>query len=295
VSASGVVEAQAQAVLPAAPRRRARMGRSIGPLGVAAVVVIVVALVLAVVGPLVAPHDPDSVDLNVAFVGPSAGHPLGFDGQGRDILSRLLAGARTSMLGPLLVVALSTVLGVVLALLVAWRGGRTDTVASRALDVLLAFPGLLLAILVVALFGTGLVAPVIALSIAYMPFFVRILRGAALRERSLPYVEALTVQGSSAWTINAKHLLPNLMPLIVAQATVNFGYAMIDLAALSYLGLGVQAPQADWGAMVFTGQAGILQGYPAESLLAGACIALVVCAFNVLGERLADRAEGVPR
>jgi peptide/nickel transport system permease protein len=287
-------EPQAEGALPRA-RRRAALTASIGPLGVAAVVVIVLALVLAAVGPLLAPNDPDAVDLNFAFVGPSAGHLLGFDGQGRDILSRLLVGARTSMLGPLFVVGLSTVAGVAVALALAWRGGRVDAVVSRALDVLLAFPGLLLAILVVALFGTGLTAPVIALSISYMPFFVRILRGAAMRERSLPYVEALTVQGSSARAITLRHLLPNLMPLVAAQATVNFGYAMIDLAALSYLGLGVQPPQADWGAMVFTGQAGIIQGYPAESLLAGACIVLVVCAFNVLGDRLSDRAERIAR
>lgn len=293
MSATGVMEAQAAMPLPV--RRRGSFARSIGPLGVGALVIIVLALALAAVGPLIAPQDPDSIDLNLAFVGPIGGHPLGLDGQGRDLLSRLLAGARTSMLGPLLVVALSTLTGIALALTLAWRGGRVDAVASRALDVLLAFPGLLLAILVVAVFGTGLVAPVIALAISYMPFFVRILRGAAMRERRQPYVEALTVQGSSAWTITLRHLLPNLLPLVVAQATVNFGYAMVDLAALSYLGLGVQPPQADWGAMVFTGQAGIIQGYPAESLLAGACIALVVCAFNVLGDRLADRSAGVAR
>jgi peptide/nickel transport system permease protein len=292
MSATGVMEAQA--VVPPVRRRRA-LNRAIGPLGIAALVVIVLALLLAAIGPLLAPDDPNSIDLNLAFVGPVAGHPIGLDGQGRDLLSRLLVGARTSMLGPLFVVGLSTVAGVALALALAWRGGRVDTVVSRGLDVLLAFPGLLLAILVVALFGTGLVAPVIALAVSYMPFFVRILRGAAMRERRQPYVEALTVQGSSAFTITVRHLLPNLLPLVVAQATVNFGYAMIDLAALSYLGLGVQPPQADWGAMVFTGQAGILQGYVAESLAAGACIALVVCAFNVLGDRLSDNAAGVER
>jgi peptide/nickel transport system permease protein len=286
---------EAQVALAPRRRRRGSLARSIGPLGIAALVVIALALVLCAIGPLLAPQDPNSIDLNLAFVGPTSGHPLGLDGQGRDLLSRLLAGARTSMLGPLFVVALSTISGIALALALAWRGGNVDATVSRGLDVLLAFPGLLLAILVVAVFGTGLVAPVIALSLAYMPFFVRILRGAAMRERRLPYVEALTVQGSSAWTITTRHLLPNLMPLVAAQATVNFGYAMVDLAALSYLGLGVQPPQADWGAMVFTGQAGILQGYPAESLLAGACIVLVVCAFNVLGDRLADRAQGARR
>lgn len=276
---------------PAKPARRrgARFG-SLGPLGVGALVTIVIAALVAVFGPLIAPFDPNSMDLSLAYVGPGYdGHVLGLDGQGRDLLSRLLAGARTSMLGPLLVVAISTVLGGTLALLAAWRGGKVDQIISRLLDALLAVPGLLLAILAVAVFGPGMTAPVIALGISYSPFFARILRGAALREVRQQYVEALRVQGFGGIPIVLKHLVPNLLPLLAAQATVNFGYAMIDLAALSYLGLGVQPPTADWGAMVFSGQAGIVQGYYMESLAAGACIVAVVCAFNVLGERLADR------
>lgn len=268
---------------------------SLGPLGVAALIVIVLAALLALFGPLLAPHDPDSSDLNWSFVGPIAGYPLGFDGQGRDLLSRLMTGARTSMLGPLLVVAISTALGGLLALVGAWRGGRVDQAIARLLDALLAVPGLLLAILAVAVFGAGMTAPVIALGISYTPFFARVLRGSALREVRQQYVEALRLQGFGGLPIVLRHIVPNLLPLLVAQATVNFGYAMIDLAALSYLGLGVQAPTADWGAMVYSGQAGIVQGYYLESLTAGACIVLVVCAFNVLGERLADRWGAVTR
>ncbi|ADB53453.1 ABC transporter permease [Conexibacter woesei] len=273
----------------ASRRRRGSRFGTLGPLGWAALVVVVAAALLALFGPLLAPHDPNRIDLNLAYVGPYAGHPLGMDGQGRDLLSRLMVGARASMLGPLLVVAISTVLGGVLALLAAWRGGVVDQLIARLLDTLLAVPGLLLAILAVAVFGPGLTAPVIALGISYTPFFARILRGSALREVRQQYVEALRVQGFGGIPIVLKHLVPNLLPLLTAQATVNFGYALIDLAALSYLGLGVQPPTADWGAMVFSGQAGIVQGYYMESLAAGACIVAVVCAFNVLGERLADR------
>lgn len=276
-------------------RRRLRLPGAIhrvGWLGTASVVVVALAVFAAAFGSLLAPYDPNSVNLNYAFVGPFDGHLLGMDGQGRDLLSRLLVGARTSMVGPLAVVVLSSLIGGALALLLAWRGGLVDQIVVRVLDVLLAFPGLLLAILVVAVAGPGLVAPVIALSISYVPYFVRVLRGAAMRERQQPYVEALQVQGFSSFTILVRHVLPNLMPLALAQATVNFAYAMVDLAALSYLGLGVQQPTADWGSMVFTGQAGIIQGYPAESLAAGACIVLVICAFNILGERLADRGPG---
>ncbi len=272
-------------------RRRSRLGAiaTLGPLGVAALVVIALAALLAVLGPLLAPYDPNAIDLKYAYVGPFEGHLLGMDGQGRDLLSRLMTGARTSMAGPLLVVAISTVLGGILALLGAWRGGVVDQTIARVLDALLAVPGLLLAILAVAVFGTGMTAPVIALGISYTPFFARVLRGSALREVRQQYVEALRVQGFGGLPIVLRHVVPNLLPLLTAQATVNFGYAMIDLAALSYLGLGVQPPTADWGAMVFSGQAGIVQGFYLESLTAGACIVLVVCAFNVLGERLADR------
>lgn len=271
-----------------ARRRKDRFG-VLGPLGWSALVVIALAALMAVVGPLLAPHDPNSMDLSLAYVGPFDSHLLGMDSQGRDLLSRLMAGARTSMLGPLLVVAISTALGGTLALLAAWRGGVVDQMIARLLDAMLAVPGLLLAILAVAVFGTGMTAPVIALGISYTPFFARILRGSALREVRQQYVEALRVQGFGGIPIVLKHLVPNLLPLLAAQATVNFGYAMIDLAALSYLGLGVQPPTADWGAMVFSGQAGIVQGYYMESIAAGLCIVAVVCAFNVLGERLADR------
>ena len=271
-------------------QRSRKVFRSLGPLGMASASVVLVALLLAAFGPTLAPHDPNEIDLNQAFVGPGPGHLLGWDSQGRDLWSRLLAGARTSMLGPLIVVGISTTLGIVGALTLAWREGKVDQIVSRFVDSMLAFPGLLLAILVVAVFGVGLTAPVLALSVAYTPFFIRILRGAALRERRLAYVEALTVQGSGSLTINLRHILSNLLPLVAAQSTINFGYALVDLAALSYLGLGVQQPQSDWGAMVFTGQTGILQGYPAESLAAGTCIVIVVCSFTILGQRIADRA-----
>ncbi|MDX6687701.1 MAG: peptide/nickel transport system permease protein [Baekduia sp.] len=256
---------------------------------IACAVVVGIALVLAVLGPLLAPQDPDASSLANAFVGPGPGHALGFDGQGRDLLSRLLTGARTSMAGPFLVVAVAIVAGSLMAVAAAWAGGWVDSVISTVLDILFAFPAILLAILAAAVFGAGLTAPTLALAIAYMPYVARVLRGAALRERAREYISALEVQGLSAALICLRHLVPNLMPLIVAQGTLLFGYAMVDFAAISYVGLGVQPPQADWGVMVATGQAGVLQGYPLESISAGLCIVVVVVAVNLLGERLAQR------
>jgi len=262
-----------------------------GPAGIASAIVIAVATFVALFGPLLAPYPPDLPNLSLAWVGPTGGHLLGFDFQGRDVLSRLLAGARTAMLGPLAVVIVSVTAGTLIAVTAAWRRGATDTVISSSLDILFAFPGILFAVLATAVFGAGLAAASIALSIAYMPYVARVLRGAALKERSQPYVAALEVQGASATSICLRHLVPNIAPLIVAQATILFGYAMVDLAAISFLGLGVQPPNPNWGVMISENQSGILQGYPLPALSAGVCIVAVVIAVNVLGERLFDQAQ----
>jgi peptide/nickel transport system permease protein len=221
----------------------------------------------------------------------SSAHPLGADVSGRDLLSRLIWGSRTAMLGPLAIVTIATVVGTALALVAAWNRGITDTVISRGLDIVFAFPGLLLAVLATATLGFGLTAAVIALAIAYVPYVARIVRSEALRQRGLPYIEASIAQGFSGVSICLRHLLPNVLPLIIAQVTLSFGYAMIDLSAVSYLGLGVQPPAADWGAMVGGGQSSILEGHPQESLLAGACIVLAVVAFTALGDHLGAVAE----
>jgi peptide/nickel transport system permease protein len=267
--------------------------RSTGPVGMISAAVIVAATLAAVFGPLLAPYPPNLPNLSLAWVSPSGGHLLGFDFQGRDVLSRLLDGAQTSMLGPLVVVAISITAGTLLAVTAAWRRGPVDAVISAGLDVLFAFPGILLAVLAAAVFGAGLPAAALALSVAYMPYVARVLRGAALRERSQPYVAALEVQGASATVICLRHLIPNIAPLVVAQGTILFGYAMVDLAAISFLGLGVQPPNPNWGVMISENQVGIPQGYPLPAIAAGLCIVAVVIAFNVLGERLFDQAQAV--
>src|SRR6266487_5127456 len=265
--------------------------RATGPAGIASAIVIAVATFVALFGPLLAPYDPNLPNLSLAWVGPTGGHLLGFDVQGRDVLSRLLVGAQTSMLGPLVVVSISMITGVLLAIVAAWRRGAADAVISSGLDILFAFPGILLAVLATAVFGAGLPAAAIALSLAYMPYVARVLRGAAFRERSQPYVAALEVQGASATSICLRHLVPNMLPLIVAQATILFGYAMVDLAAISFLGLGVQPPRPDWGVMISENETGIVQGYPLPALSAGVCIVAVVIAVNVLGERLFEQSQ----
>jgi peptide/nickel transport system permease protein len=285
------------AAIPVTVRSTTRSARAVGrlratgPAGIASAIVIAIATFVALFGPLLAPYPPNLPDLSLAWVGPSGGHLLGFDFQGRDVLSRLLAGAQTAILGPLAVVIVSMTAGTLIAVTAAWRRGVTDSVISSGLDILFAFPGILFAVLAASVFGAGLAAASIALSIAYMPYVARVLRGAALKERSQPYVAALEVQGASATSICLRHLVPNIAPLIVAQATILFGYAMVDLAAISFLGLGVQPPNPNWGVMISENQFGILQGYPLPALAAGVCIVTVVIAVNVLGERLFDQAQ----
>jgi peptide/nickel transport system permease protein len=272
-------------------RRLAPTGLGVG--GQVAFWALVVIAIGALVGPLLVTTDPNAVNLGYPYEPPGTYFPLGSDASGRDLLARLVWGARTALLGPLFVVAIATVIGTLLALTAVWYGGWVDALAVRCIDAIFAFPGILLAILGTALFGAGLKSAVVALSIAYLPYVARVVRGAALQERNLPYVAALRVQGLRGFTISARHILPNVTPLIVANATLSFGYALIDLAALSFIGFGVQAPTADWGAILGGGMSGILQGHPNEALFASLLIAVTVAAVNTLGDRLVIRSERV--
>lgn len=258
-----------------------------GVLGVVALAFFVLVVVVAIFAAQIAPYDPNSLNLLDTFGGPSTGHILGTDELGRDIFSRLVWATRPSLIGPLLVVVIATAVGVPLALLAAWRGGVVDTVIGRTFDVLFAFPSILLAVLVVALFGSGMLPCAIALGIAYTPWIGRVTRGAALRERSMPYVAACEVQGFRGLSICWRHVLPNIRSIIIAQFTVNFGYALVDLAALSFLGLATQPPTSDLGVLV-NSQEAILRGHPAEAIYAGILIVLCVTAVTYIGHRIAD-------
>lgn len=251
---------------------------------------LVALVLLALLAPVIAPHDPNETDLSSIYRGASPTHPLGTDELGRDTFSRIIWATRTSLAAPLLVILVAGGIGLAIALLTAWRGGRVDSVLTGALDILLGFPGILLAILAVAFFGAGLAAPVLALAVAYTPYFARLIRTVAKREMSQSYVAALTQLGYGGLRITVRHVAPNILSFVIAQAAILFAYATVDLAAMSFLGLGVQAPQADWGSMVAVDQSGVLQGYALPAISAGVIIVLTVMALNVLGEGIADRA-----
>ena len=250
---------------------------------------LVVVLLAAVFAPLVAPYPPAAVDLLRVNSGPTPAHLLGTDALGRDILSRMVHGARTALAGPAFVVLLSTLLGLLLGLWAGWAGGKVDAVMSRVFDIVLAFPALLLAILAVALFGKGLVAPVLAMSIAYTPYIGRLTRQLVATEKNRQYVSAYKVQGFSAPWIATRAVMPNVLGVVGSQATQNFGYVLVELAALSFLGLGIQAPQADWGTMINEGQAALVSGNFLPALIPSVAVVLVVVAVNTVGGWLSDK------
>ncbi|RPK61074.1 MULTISPECIES: ABC transporter permease [unclassified Streptomyces] len=250
---------------------------------------LVVVVLAALLAPLLAPYAPDAIDLSASLVGTGPEHLLGTDSSGQDLLSRVLYGARTSLVAPILLLAIAAVLGVTLGTLAAWRGGWVDTVVSRLTDVMYAFPGLLFTVLIIAVFGAGMTTSVLALGLAYTPTVAKYTRSVALSERRKPYIDAYGVQGMGGARICARYLVPNLGRSIIGYLVVLFGEALMSLATLSYLGFGAQPPSSDWGLMVQEGQAAVVQGALLPALVPGFAIALVVVSFNVVGVWAADR------
>lgn len=275
------------AILPPRVRRRRRSGSDVGFWISSGLLVLIV--LAAVFAPFLAPYDADGVDFAAIWAGPSAQHLLGTDQLGRDLLSRLLIGAGETLIGPVVLLALATVLGVAIGVLAAWRGGWVDTILARATDVMFAFPGLLFVVLVIAVFGKGPATAVVALALAYAPVIAKYTRSLALSEMTRPYIDAYRVQGLSGLMICVRGVIPNLLPPLVGYLVVLFGEALMSLATLSFLGFGAQPPSSEWGLMVQEGQPGIIQGQFLPTLVPGAAIALVVIAVNVAGVRVADR------
>lgn len=258
------------------------------PLDLVALGILVVVVLAALLAPLLASHSPTGGDILEQFEPPGGEYLLGTDSNGNDVFARLLYGARPSLLGPVAVVALALLAGVPLALVSVWRGGLTDILIGRVLDMTFAFPSVLIASILVLLYGGGLVPAIIAVAIAYIPWAARVTRTAALRERHKPYILACEIQGMSATSIAIRHLLPNLSRIIAAQATVALGYALVDLAALSFIGLGIRPPTPDWGLMVGD-TSGFAQGNYTTPVAAAICIVVVVGSIAYLGSRIAEQ------
>ncbi|MGP4047973.1 ABC transporter permease [Streptomyces sp. 2A115] len=274
----------AQTLLPLTARRRRR---PVSVLIAGGFLILTVAA--AAFAPLIAPYAPDAVDLSASLAGTTSEHLLGTDASGQDLLSRLLYGARASLVAPLALLALAALIGVTMGTVAAWRGGWVDTLLSRVTDVMYAFPGLLFVVLVIAVLGDGLTTSVIALGFAYAPTIARYTRSLALAERAKPYIDAYRVQGMGGTRICVRHLVPNLAASLVGYLVVLFGEGLMSLATLSYLGFGAQPPSSDWGLMVQEGQEAMVQEALLPALVPGIAIAAVVVAFNVVGVRVSDR------
>ena len=254
------------------------------------IAIVGLALLGALVGPALSPFDPASQELALRLATPSLSHPFGLDELGRDILARVLAGARISFLVGFTVVVVSASLGTMLGAVAGYFGGRIDDLISRVTDILLAFPGLLLAIALVAVLGPSLANVLFALTIIGWVGYARLVRGQVLRAREFEYVHAARALGASTPRILWKHIIPTAIPAVVVQATLGMAGAIIGEASLSFLGLGVQPPTPSWGTMLNGGRAHILDA-PHLTLFPGLAIALLVLGLNFLGDGLRDRID----
>jgi peptide/nickel transport system permease protein len=247
-------------------------------------------LVAAVFGPHLTPYESSAQELSRRLEGPSLAHPFGLDELGRDILARILAGARISLLVGIAVVSVSSTVGMLMGSIAGYFGGRVDDVISRVIDILMAFPGILLAIALVAVLGPSLTNVVIALSIIGWVGYARLVRGQALRAREFEFVQAARALGAGSPRIILRHVLPTAMPAVIVQATLGMAGAIISEAALSFLGLGVQPPTPSWGTMLDAGRSHLFTA-PHLTIFPGLAIALLVLGFNFLGDGLRDRVD----
>jgi peptide/nickel transport system permease protein len=254
-------------------------------------VIVGLAVLAAVIGPWVVPFDPSAQELALRLEGPSRLHWLGLDELGRDILARVVSGARVSLFVGLVVVSVSASIGAVMGSLAGYYGGIVDEVISRIIDILLAFPGLLLAIALVAVLGPSLTNVALALSLIGWVGYARVVRAQVLQAREFEYVAAARAIGAATPRILIRHVLPAALPALIVQATLGMGGAILSEAALSFLGLGVQPPTPSWGAMLNYGRAHVLDA-PHLTVFPGIAIALVVLGLNLLGDSLRDKVEG---
>jgi peptide/nickel transport system permease protein len=244
-------------------------------------------MLVALVSLIWTPHAFDAVSITQRMQGPSEAHWLGTDHFGRDIATRLMIGARNSIMVGVVAVGIGLVVGVSLGLLAATRGGWVDDLVARGADVVFAFPAIVSAILITAIFGPGAVNAIVAIGIFNVPVFARVARGAAHQVWGQEYARAGLAIGKSPAAVTRDHILPNIAPVLIVQATIQFAVAILAEAALAYLGLGTQPPVPSWGRMLFDAQT-FMTLDPKLAILPGLAIALAVLGLNLLGDGLRD-------
>ena len=244
-------------------------------------------LVLAAIGPIVSPYNPLAPDPINRLKGPSWAHPFGTDSLGRDIVSRVIYGSRISIVIGLIAVSIALIPGTILGLLAGFYGRRLDEPIMRFMDVMLAFPAILLAIFITAILGPSLLNTMIAVGIVYIPHYARIVRSAVLSLKEQEFVQAVRSIGGTNLRIIALHILPNTIPPIIVYATLGMGTAVLQAAALGFLGLGAQPPTPEWGAMLSEGRQ-YIQNAPHVAAFPGLAILALVLGFNLFGDGLRD-------
>ena len=247
--------------------------------------VLVIVFAATIFAPFIAPWDPNQLDLRQIFASPSPEHLLGTDKTGRDIFSRILFFFFLTLSGAFAVVAISMILGIPAGLFAGYYGGKADKIMMWVTNIIVSFPPLLLAFVFVAVFGSGFEKVVLALGVIYVPMLARTTRSIVLTQRNQTYVEAVEAMGYGTGKILFKHILPNCMPTILVQVTLDIGNAILDLAAMSFLGLGVKPPVSDWGAMLEDGRVYLLT-QPLQALAPGIMIVVTVVAINVFVEEI---------
>lgn len=270
-------------------RRRSRFLRRLlhNKTAVGSLAVLAILVFLAAFGALLVPHDPDKVSLALRLKPPSAGHLLGTDELGRDVLSRLLVATRVDLLASLEAVGIALAVGVTLGLVAGYFGGAGDAVLSRIIDALLTLPPLVLAVVVVAILGPGLRNAMLAIAILIVPSFYRVVRASTQGARSELYIEGARASGCSSWRILWRHILPAIAPPLLVQASFSASVVIVAEASLSFLGLGARAPQATWGLMLKDAASNINSSgyliYPPVGM-----VAVTILAFSLLGDGLRD-------
>jgi peptide/nickel transport system permease protein len=275
-----------EALAIAMPIRPARRWGGPWTLGLAGAAIILLWGAVALLAPRIAPHPPLAVDVLARLKPPSGEHPFGTDSLGRDVLSRVLVGARVSIPAGLVVVLLAAAFGTLYGGVAAYAGAKTEEVQMRVTDLFLSFPPLLLAMAIAAALGKGVVNTIVAMAIVWWPKYARLARSLVLVQRSLEYVEAARALGQGAARTLLRHIVPNAVGPVVALLALDVGNAMITFAGLSFLGLGVVPPTPEWGAMVSEGQVLIEQWW--VSTFPGLAMFTVVVGFNFLGDALRD-------
>ena len=271
------------------PQRWKRVRHFVGshPLFVIGLTMFVVIVVSALAAPLIATPDPLAIKFSEKLQPPSGEHYLGTDSMGRDIFSRVLYGARTSLMVGVVVTGLAIGIGAPMGLLAAYFGGRIDTILMRIADVFLAFPPLLLPIAITAAIGAGLFHAMIALAISWFPWYARIMRSSVLRVKSELYVSAARAMGVSHTNIMIRHAVPNALTPVVVQGSLDFGYVILAAASLSFIGIGAQPPDVEWGLMAAAERAKFLD-FPWTVLCPGLAIFVTVLAVNLVGDGIRD-------